>query len=190
MEPKPSPFPHPRRLRWPLAVLGGAIACILLLSSAAPSRADIYRWEDGQGTVHFTDDITTIPSQYRKGSTLLIREAPSSISPTQVSPPPGGPQSTQSGSVRDALNPEKEEALSAEQEKEEIVAQVNHQRAKIAAKEQHIRAVDAKRSLAVNPLRNRVVDPADMELYNKYQEELPGDKEQLKELESLLDSIK
>jgi len=190
MEPKPSPVSHPRRLRWPLAFMGGAIACILLLSSAAPSRADIYRWEDGQGTVHFTDDVTTIPSQYRKGSTLLIREPPSSISPTQVSPPPGGPQATQSGSVRGAVNPEKEEALSAEQEKEEIVAQVKHQRAKIAAKEQHIRAVDAKRSLAVNPLRNRFVDPADMELYSKYQEELPGDKEQLRELESLLGSIK
>jgi len=80
MEPKPSPLAHPRRLRWSLAVMGGAIACILLLSSAAPSRADIYRWEDGQGTVHFTDDVTKIPSQYRKGSTLLIREPPSSIS--------------------------------------------------------------------------------------------------------------
>jgi len=88
------------------------------------------------------------------------------------------------------VNPDKEEALSAEQEKEEIVAQVKHQRAKIAAKEQHIQAVDTKRSLAVNPMRNRVVDPADMELYNKYREELPGDKEQLEELESLLDSIK
>jgi hypothetical protein len=190
MEPKSSPFPYPRRLRWSLAVLGAAIFCILLLSSAVPSRADIYRWEDGQGTVHFTDDITNIPSQYRKNSTLLIREPPSSISPMQVSPPPEGPQATQSGNVRSTVNPEKEEALSAEQEREEIAAQVKHQKAKIAAKEQHIQAVDAKRSLAVNPLRNRVVDPADMELYNKYKEELPGDKEQLKELESLLDSIK
>ena len=190
MKPKPLPLSHPRRLRWPLAVLVGAIFCILLLFSAAPSRADIYKWVDGQGTWHFTDDVTTIPPQYRKGSTRLIREPPSSISPTQVSPPPRGPQATQSGNVRGAVNPDKEEALSAEQEKEEIVAQVKHQKAKIAAKEQHIQAVDAKRSLAVNPLRNRVVDPADMELYNKYKEELPGDKEQLKELESLLDSIK
>jgi len=190
MEPKPSPLSHPRRLRWPLAVLVGAIACILLLSSSAPSRADIYQWKDSQGTIHFTDDVSTIPSQYRKGSTRLIREPPSSISPTQASPPPRGPQATPSGNVRGAVNPDKEEALSAEQEKEEIVAQVKHQRAKIAAKEQHIQAVDAKRSLAVNPMRNRVVDPADMELYNKYKEELPGDKEQLKELESLLDSIK
>lgn len=170
--------------------MGGAIFCILLLSSAAPSRADIYQWKDSQGTLHFTDDVTKIPPQYRKGSNLLIREPPSSISPTPVTPPPRGPQATPSGNVRGDVNPDKEEAPSAEQEKEEIAAQVEHQRAKIAAKEQHIQAVDAKRSLAVNPLRNRVVDPADMELYNKYKEELPGDKEQLKELESELESIK
>jgi hypothetical protein len=181
MEPRPSRFPLPRRLRRPLAVLGGAVACILLLSHASPSRADIYQWKDGQGTVHFTDDVSNIPSQYRKSSTLLIREAPSSISP---------PQSPHSDSVRGTVSTEKGEALSAEQQKEELVSQVEQQRAKIAAKEQHIRAVDAKRSLAVNPLRNRFVDPADMDLYTKYQDELPADREQLKQLESRLESIK
>ena len=88
------------------------------------------------------------------------------------------------------MSTEKEEALSAEQKKEELVSQVEQQRAKIAAKEQHIQAVDAKRSLAVNPLRNRFVDPADLDLYEKYQEELPADKEQMKALESRLESIK
>jgi Domain of unknown function (DUF4124) len=190
MKPGKSPIPHPCRLRWPLAVFGGAIACILILSPAAPSRAEIYQWEDAQGTMHFTDDVTTIPSQYRKGSTLLIREAPSSISPTPAPPPSGGPQTPPPGSVRGALGTEQGETLSAEQEKEELAARVEQQKARIAAKEQHIRAVDAKRSLAVNPLRNRVVDPADMNLYVKYKEELPGDKEQLKKLESLLESVK
>lgn len=88
------------------------------------------------------------------------------------------------------MNTEKEEALSAEQKKEELISQLEQQRAKIAAKEQHIQAVDAKRSLAVNPLRNRFVDPADLDLYEKYQDELPADKEQMKALESRLESIK
>jgi len=88
------------------------------------------------------------------------------------------------------VSTEKKEALSAEQRKEELVSQVEQQRAKIAAKEQHIQAVDAKRSLAVNPLRNRFVDPADLDLYEKYQDELPADKEQMKALESRLESIK
>lgn len=190
MKPKTSHLLRPRRFRLMLAVLGGGVACILLLSLAAPTRADIYRWEDSQGTVHFTDDVTTIPSQYRKGSTRLIREAPSSLSPQQAPPAPGGPQAPHSGSVRGTVSAEQEEAQSAKQEKEEMVAQVEQMKAKIAAKEQHIRAVDAKRSLATNPLRNRFVDPADLDLYNKYQDELPTDREQLKELESLLESIK
>ena len=62
-------------------------------------------------------------------------------------------------------------------------------RAKITAKEELIQSVDAKRSLATNPLRNRFVSPSDMELYRKYQAELPGDRERLKELESRIDSL-
>lgn len=190
MKPEPSRFPLARRLRRSLAVLGWSAACILLLSLAAPSRADIYRWEDGQGTVHFTDDVTTIPPRYRKGATVLIREAPSSLSPTQASPPSGEPQDPHAGGVRGTVSGETEEALPAAQEKEELASRVEHQRAKIAAKEEHIRAVDAKRSLATNPLRNRFVDPEDMELYRKYKEELPADKEHLEDLESRLESIK
>jgi len=39
-------------------------------------------------------------------------------------------------------------------------------------------------------LRNRFVDQADLDLYDKYQSELPADREQMKELESRLQSIK
>jgi hypothetical protein len=34
------------------------------------------------------------------------------------------------------------------------------------------------------------VDPGDLELYKKYQVELPEDRQQLQELESLLESLK
>ncbi|HEX8043776.1 hypothetical protein, partial [Candidatus Deferrimicrobium sp.] len=63
-------------------------------------------------------------------------------------------------------------------------------RAKIDAKERFLRAVDEKQSLATNPYRNRVVDPPDLELYQKYKEELPGDRERLKELDSRLAPVK
>jgi len=59
-------------------------------------------------------------------------------------------------------------------------------RAKIDAKERFLRDVDQKRSLATNPYRNRYVSPADLELYGKYKEELPGDRERLTELDSRL----
>jgi hypothetical protein len=141
-----------------LAVLGAAVACLLLLLSPAASRADIYQWEDSQGTVHFTDDVTTIPAKY----------------PEKASPSPGMKQAPLPGSAQEAAR------------EEELASLVEQQKAKIAAKEEHIRAVDAKRSLAVNPLRNRYVDQADLDLYDKYKDELPEDKERLRELETSL----
>jgi hypothetical protein len=59
-------------------------------------------------------------------------------------------------------------------------------RAKIDAKERFLSAVDEKQSLATNPYRNRLVSPSDLELYGKYKEELPGDRERLKALDSRL----
>jgi hypothetical protein len=63
-------------------------------------------------------------------------------------------------------------------------------RAKVDAKERFIRGVEEKRSVATNPYRNRFVSPSDMELYRKYKEELPGDRERLKALESRLSPVK
>ena len=63
-------------------------------------------------------------------------------------------------------------------------------RAKIDAKERFLRGVDEKQSLATNPYRNRFVSPPDLELYRKYKEELPGDRERLKELESRLSPVR
>jgi hypothetical protein len=63
-------------------------------------------------------------------------------------------------------------------------------RAKINAKERFISAVDEKQSLATNPYRNRLVSPSDLELYGKYKEELPGDRERLMALESRLSPVK
>ncbi len=190
IEAEPPPSRPARPGGFSLAILGAAVvACLLLLLSPAASRADIYQWEDNQGTMHFTDDETTIPAKYRKNSSRLIREAPSVISPEKASPSPGMKQAPLPGSARDGLSAGEEAAQEAARE-EELASLVEQQKAKIAAKEEHIRAVDAKRSLAVNPLRNRIVDQADMDLYDKYKDELPGDKERLRELESSLESIK
>ncbi|HJX15146.1 MAG TPA: DUF4124 domain-containing protein [Candidatus Deferrimicrobiaceae bacterium] len=186
MEAGPSRIGSVRPPRLTLALLGGAAFLLFLLSPPAPSRADIYRWEDSQGTVHFTDDITNIPPQYRKNSTLLIREAPSVAPLPQAAPPAGIPQASPPPNAGPALSAQEQ----AEREKEDLASQVEQLKAKIAAKETHISAVDAKRSLAVNPLRNRFVDQADLDLYDKYQSELPADRERLKELESRLTSRK
>ena len=157
--------------------------------SPLPSRADIYRWEDAQGTIHFTDDFTSIPAPYRKSATRTIREAPSVPPAPQVAPPPEKPPVPPPGTPPGLSVKERAEAAK-EREKEELASRVEQLRAKITAKEQHISAVDAKRSLAVNPLRNRNVDQVDLDLYDKYQSELPADRRQMKELESRLESIR
>ena len=159
----------------------GMLAFSTLLAS--PASADIYRWEDESGGVHFTDDLSAVPAKYR-GKALEIQKTPPKAGRPSVSTmgapssPPGPPPSPgPSGGESPDLPaiPEDDDAMAAEK-----------LRAKIAAKEQFLRGVDEKQSLATNPYRNRIVSASDLELYKKYKEELPADREQLKTLESRL----
>jgi soluble lytic murein transglycosylase-like protein len=40
------------------ALLAAILACAAFMSAPAPARADIYRYEDGEGIIHFTDAPT------------------------------------------------------------------------------------------------------------------------------------
>ncbi len=174
--------------------IAAAAACVLaawlLLALPSPSRADIYRWKDAQGTVHFTDDVASIPARYRAHSTVVIRTAPSGAARPAPSAQPPAPSVTPRAAPSTGQDEAEEAANETERQKQDLVSQIEQLKAKIAAKEEHVRTIDAKRSLAVNPLRNRFVDPADLALYRKYKAELPGDRERLGKLEALLDSLK
>jgi len=39
----------------------------ILIALALPASAEMYKWVDEKGTVHFTDDISSIPEKYREG---------------------------------------------------------------------------------------------------------------------------
>jgi aspartyl protease/uncharacterized protein DUF4124 len=66
-----------------LAVLA-ALAAIVAL--AAPGAlAQLYRWEDSQGTVHYTTDLATIPPAYRDGARDI--GAPTPGPPAPPAPP-------------------------------------------------------------------------------------------------------
>ena len=41
------------------------LSCVLLLLTLAPVQAEIYKWVDRDGRVHFTDTIAGIPPEYR-----------------------------------------------------------------------------------------------------------------------------
>jgi clan AA aspartic protease (TIGR02281 family) len=40
----------------------------ILMALALPASAEMYKWVDEKGTVHFTDDISSIPEKYREGA--------------------------------------------------------------------------------------------------------------------------
>jgi vacuolar-type H+-ATPase subunit I/STV1 len=45
-------------------VWGSIVLSVLLSSTPVTSAAEMYRWTDEKGTVHFTDDLSKIPFQY------------------------------------------------------------------------------------------------------------------------------
>jgi hypothetical protein len=162
-----------------LWLFGGMLAFAPLL--APPASADIYRWEDETGVIHFTDDPSSIPANYRGKSREILKTPPEAGKPSlstmdAPSAPPGpsfSPTPSNGGTPDRPALPQDDAATLAEK-----------LRAKIDAKEQFVRGVDEKQSLATNPYRNRFVSPPDLELYRKYKEELPDDRERLKALES------
>jgi len=168
-----------------LWLFGGVLVFSTLLAPLA--SADIYRWEDESGGIHFTDDLSNVPAKFR-GKAREIQKTPPvagkpSLSTLGGPSTPPGPSYSPGPSNGETLEPppiaEDDDATVAEK-----------LRAKIDAKERFIRAVDEKRSLATNPYRNRFVSPSDMELYGKYKEELPGDRERLKAIDSRLSPVK
>jgi len=163
---------------WGAVVVPGIALAFLTLPCA--SRADIYQWEDDSGVMHFTDDIGNIPPKYRAHQKPILKGPPSAGKPsvstvesppavTSRPPPPPPPGATSEPAGQSAMERSREaEAL----------------RAKIAAKEQFVETIDRKRSNILNPMGNRFVSPEDLELYGKYNQELPQDRQRLRELEA------
>ncbi|HLO09522.1 MAG TPA: DUF4124 domain-containing protein, partial [Desulfobacteria bacterium] len=69
----------------------GLFLGILALSAllAPPASADIYRWEDESGVIHFTDDLSSIPAKYRKKAHEILKTPPAAGQPSLS--PMGGP---------------------------------------------------------------------------------------------------
>lgn len=65
-----------------------ATVCAVLCALAAGARADLYRWTDGQGRVHVTDDKTQIP----RGATVTVQ-------PTRARPAASGPSASDSNAA-------------------------------------------------------------------------------------------
>ena len=66
-----------------------ALFLLLLLFFFSPAyAATIYRWVDGKGSVHFADDYTLVPPQYRdQVKTEEMEDSQQTGTPLPVSPP-------------------------------------------------------------------------------------------------------
>lgn len=58
----------------------GAVAVLLALGS--PALAEIYRWTDDSGSVHFSDSLHGVPERYRK----QVQTRPSELPPSSPAP--------------------------------------------------------------------------------------------------------
>jgi len=169
-----------------LWLFGGMLAFSPLV--APPASADIYRWEDESGVVHFTDDISSVPSKYRAKTREIQKTPPEAGKPsvsTMGAPPSSRPDPSSSPRPADGETLDRPYLP-----QDDDATQTEKLRAKIDAKERFVRGVDERQSLSSNPYRNRFVSPEDLELYKKYKEELPADRERLKELESRIPPVR
>src|SRR3989442_7407660 len=62
-------------------------AAIAVCLVATPAAAQLYRWTDGEGTVHYTADLDAIPPAHRAAAQLLSAPQPRPA-------PPRGPEPT------------------------------------------------------------------------------------------------
>jgi hypothetical protein len=162
------------------------LIALLVLSFPRTSFADIYRWEDDSGVIHFTDDPGNIPQKFRSRQTPVIKGPPASGQPGVSTIESPAPQPLESPPLP-AIDGTPEASIP---DGEDLSGKAEALRAKIAAKEQFMESVDQKRSNILNPLGNRFVSPEDLELYGKYKQELPQDRERLREIESRLPAVK
>jgi hypothetical protein len=73
-----------------LALLATTVA-LSLLSLFAPggARAELYRWTDTDGTIHYTTDVNTIPRAFRDGAIDIGSPTPGPVAPVAPAAPPG-----------------------------------------------------------------------------------------------------
>ena len=64
--------------------LAAVVSAVAVISAAAPSGAEIYRWTDEEGRVHFTQSLNEVPRQYRRQAEHNATRSSASRSPVQT----------------------------------------------------------------------------------------------------------
>jgi chromosome segregation ATPase len=114
------------------------LLCILCLP-VTTSFAQIYRWTDDTGRVHFTNNPDTIPSHRRSSSQEVVSGTSTTSPPTNVAPPASPPSAPGAGASQSdaeadlALLQQKAQALeqqiaAAQQERQDILDELKEVR--------------------------------------------------------------
>ncbi|RMG61538.1 MAG: DUF4124 domain-containing protein [Deltaproteobacteria bacterium] len=149
------------------------IASFIVFTFPLKGLSEIYKWTDEKGNVHFTDNIMNVPEKYRnKIEKPELPEINTYEEPALTGS--GGGEGEEAASRKSPSSPE------------DLEKQISQLEAEIQAKKDLIKMVEERQNLALNPLRNRVIDPDDLKLYEKYKKELPQDEQRLQELKGLL----
>jgi len=71
---------------WGLGMNKTFFLLTILIALALPASAEMYKWVDEKGTVHFTDDISSIPEKYREN--VEERKTPKGMPDQQLTEKP------------------------------------------------------------------------------------------------------
>ena len=85
--------------------ISAAVVAVILLVAAGICRADVYKYTDGSGELHFVDDISKVPKKYR--NQLNASDSQGNLNVMDAAPASRRPQG------RTAAEPRKQEAAHA-----------------------------------------------------------------------------
>lgn len=80
-------------------------ACtVMILALAVAAHADIYKWVDQGGTVHYTEDPGKVPQKYRKKVTVIPEEGAPAAEVTETVVDQGAKENRPAAGEKDAEN--------------------------------------------------------------------------------------
>ena len=59
------------------------------LGAPRSAAAQVYRWIDGEGSIHYSQGIETVPPRFRDAAVIIGYDRPASAAPASDEPPPG-----------------------------------------------------------------------------------------------------
>lgn len=155
------------------------IALFIAMFAFSVAQAEVYQWVDGQGGVHFTDDLDKVPARYRKKVKTIESAAPGerpippAAAPAPVATPAPAEKKPELYNGRDqnwwstAFSVARDELRTA--------------REQLAGKQESLTALRRKRVI-YQRTRDRIA-------YNELKEEIGRDEEKIKQLQEKLANL-